>query len=319
MSTPPLPTSVSDLKARIRELQKERYTLTVSLAVAEGRTEAELRAPPIFQTSLEASYRYGDPLPAGVGEYESAEFKQGGMVRDTDGARDFIRPTLERYVPAFFNTGLGGRLTLGVQDALNSPTRAPRVVGIPPITAATLDFINTNHVAWFRASCTTNPNELLGPDASLIKFRAIPVTGHPLETETKKSYLLVFDIFPPLRKLEHALVGRLSGGERRRVALCRLLLQEPSILLLDEPTAGVDPKARVPWYGPPMSAMSHATARTMEAWAHGQDVSDALGVAPLVSRRLGLIGIVAIVQSNKVNTLLNQGDLEGARRASDAL
>ncbi|MEQ1513736.1 MAG: CD225/dispanin family protein [Lysobacteraceae bacterium] len=33
---------------------------------------------------------------------------------------------------------------------------------------------------------------------------------------------------------------------------------------------------------------------------------------------LGLLGIVAIVQSNKVNTLLNQGDLEGARRASDS-
>ena len=33
---------------------------------------------------------------------------------------------------------------------------------------------------------------------------------------------------------------------------------------------------------------------------------------------LGLIGIIAIVQSNKVNSLLNQGDLEGARRASDS-
>ncbi len=33
---------------------------------------------------------------------------------------------------------------------------------------------------------------------------------------------------------------------------------------------------------------------------------------------LGLLGIIAIVQSNKVNTLLNQGDLEGARRASDS-
>lgn len=33
---------------------------------------------------------------------------------------------------------------------------------------------------------------------------------------------------------------------------------------------------------------------------------------------LGLIGIVAIVQSNKVNALLNQGDLDGARRASDS-
>ena len=40
---------------------------------------------------------------------------------------------------------------------------------------------------------------------------------------------------------------------------------------------GLDPGAKVPWYGPPMSPASFATARLMEYWAHGQDVADAVG------------------------------------------
>ncbi|TAM87554.1 MAG: TIGR03084 family protein [Jatrophihabitans sp.] len=43
---------------------------------------------------------------------------------------------------------------------------------------------------------------------------------------------------------------------------------------------------RLPWFGPPMSATSMATARIMETWAHGQDVADALGIARAATDRL---------------------------------
>jgi uncharacterized protein (TIGR03084 family) len=41
--------------------------------------------------------------------------------------------------------------------------------------------------------------------------------------------------------------------------------------------ASLDPAARVPWFGPPMSVASSLTARLMETWAHGQDIADAVG------------------------------------------
>ncbi|CAM5482577.1 TIGR03084 family metal-binding protein [Streptomyces pharetrae] len=44
--------------------------------------------------------------------------------------------------------------------------------------------------------------------------------------------------------------------------------------------------ARFPWYGPPMSAASMATARLMETWAHGLDIADALGVTRAATDRI---------------------------------
>jgi uncharacterized protein (TIGR03084 family) len=53
--------------------------------------------------------------------------------------------------------------------------------------------------------------------------------------------------------------------------------------------AVADPKARLKWVGPEMSALSSVTARLMETWAHGQAVYDALGVERTDTDRIGNI------------------------------
>jgi uncharacterized protein (TIGR03084 family) len=52
--------------------------------------------------------------------------------------------------------------------------------------------------------------------------------------------------------------------------------------------------ARLPWFGPPMSAASMATARLMETWAHGVDVTEALNHPPSVSGRLRHVAHIGV-------------------------
>jgi uncharacterized protein (TIGR03084 family) len=58
--------------------------------------------------------------------------------------------------------------------------------------------------------------------------------------------------------------------------------------------AEVPAGTRLPWFGPPMSAASMATARLMETWAHGQDVADGLDVPHPATNRLRHIAYLAV-------------------------
>ncbi|HEY0485855.1 MAG TPA: TIGR03084 family metal-binding protein [Mycobacteriales bacterium] len=55
---------------------------------------------------------------------------------------------------------------------------------------------------------------------------------------------------------------------------------------LTQALAAATAGTKIPWFGPPMNAVSLATARLMETWAHGEDVAAALGVTREPSARL---------------------------------
>ncbi len=112
------------------------------------------------------------------------------------------------------------------------------IAGRRQATAGSLRLGETVHLGYLDQH-TDALTEGRGLERKVIEFVEEAASRIDLgEEQLSASQLLERFLFPPAQ--QHSPLSKLSGGERRRLSLCRMLIQAPNVLLLDEPTNDLD-------------------------------------------------------------------------------
>lgn len=106
--------------------------------------------------------------------------------------------------------------------------RGEELIGLPPhrIARKGLGYVPENRDVF--AALTVRENLILGQKAGAQSTR------WPMDE--------VFDLFPRLRERADTQAGVLSGGEQQMLTICRTLIGDPDLIMIDEPTEGLAPK-----------------------------------------------------------------------------
>lgn len=125
--------------------------------------------------------------------------------------------------------GITGKNGAGKSTLLNI------LAGRIPLDSGKMSIGETVHLAYY-----TQENEEMAPDKRMIAYlqEAAEEAKTADGSQIGVAELLERFLFP--RFMHGTLIGKLSGGEKRRLFLLKLLIQQPNVLLLDEPTNDLD-------------------------------------------------------------------------------
>jgi len=131
------------------------------------------------------------------------------------------------------------------RNGVGKSTLLKSVIGINPPHSGSIQFNGndlTKHKTHERArtgmSYVPQGREII-PDITVYENLLVAMRGKG--NKNKKIPKFIFDFFPSLKPIQQRKGGVLSGGEQQQLSIARALIQEPTLLLLDEPTEGLQP------------------------------------------------------------------------------
>lgn len=142
-----------------------------------------------------------------------------------------------------FNVARGARLALLGRNGVGKSTLVRSILGHLPITSGSIKLQNTAITPlspYQRAQlgiAYVPQGRGIFPQLSVLENLRSSIHGSHL----KDDQTYIYEYFPDLHRFSKRSAGCLSGGQQQQLAIARAILQKPRLLILDEPTEGIQP------------------------------------------------------------------------------
>jgi urea transport system ATP-binding protein len=142
-----------------------------------------------------------------------------------------------------FTVGSQEILAIMGRNGMGKTTLLKSLIGILPSKSGSIK-IGDTEVSGLPAHERVRSGIAYVPQGRMI-FPALTVTENILtgarKTVERSTWDEIYSLFPVLRDMRHRKGGNLSGGQQQQLAIARALVSNPKVLVLDEPTEGIQP------------------------------------------------------------------------------